>query len=233
MSHLIVNADDFGLAAGINRGIIEAHERGIVTSTSLMVDEPGSEEAARLGGESPALSVGLHVKLTGEDARPVIDLSDQDALVSELRRQTERFRALVGRDPAHIDSHHNVHLLPEAAASFGELAESHGVTLRGVSEIRYFPSFFGQWDGVTHLEQIGFETLLEMIEHEFAEEGFTELGCHPGYFDSGLDSSYAIERETELRTLCDPRVRAKLDELGVELCSSSAARELMASPAGG
>ena len=44
--HLIVNADDFGYSRGVNRGIIEAHERGIVTSASLMVKQPASEEAA-------------------------------------------------------------------------------------------------------------------------------------------------------------------------------------------
>jgi predicted glycoside hydrolase/deacetylase ChbG (UPF0249 family) len=230
MSYLIVNADDFGLTAGINRGIIEAHERGIVTSTSLMVDEPASEEAARLCADLPELSVGLHVKLTDEDARPAFDLSDKEALTAELRRQTERFGALLGRNPAHLDSHHNVHLFTEAAPWFAELADARDITLRGDSKVRYFPSFFGQWDGETHLEQIGVEMLLEMIESELAAEGITELGCHPGYVDPGLDSSYAIERETELRTLCDPRIRAELDELGVELIGSSEARALVAAP---
>ena len=50
--HLIVNADDFGQSAGINRGIIEAHEHGIVTSTSLMVRWPAA--GARWGSASPS-----------------------------------------------------------------------------------------------------------------------------------------------------------------------------------
>jgi chitin disaccharide deacetylase len=226
VKYLIVNADDFGLTAGVNRGILEAHERGIVTSASLMVDERASEEAARLSAGLPALSIGLHVQITDEYARPVFDLSDRTALIAELQRQTERFCTLLGRDPAHLDSHHNVHLLPEAAPWFSELAKSRAITLRGRSPIRYFPSFFGQWDGETHLEQIEVASLLEMIESELGE-GFTELGCHPGYVDPALDSSYSIERETELRTLCDLRVRAKLEELGIELIDSTVGRELL------
>ena len=60
---VIVNADDFGFSPGVSRGIVAAHERGIVTSASLMVRWP----AAAYGRAHPALSVGLHVDL-GQDA---------------------------------------------------------------------------------------------------------------------------------------------------------------------
>jgi len=227
MRYLVVNADDLGQTPGINRGIREAHEHGIVTSASLMVDEPASEEAAGFGATLPALSIGLHVKVTDEHAHPAIDLRASATLSAELERQLERFRELTGSQPAHLDSHHNVHFLPAAAPCFAEVAESLGLVLRGSSPILYFPSFYGQWDGETHLEQIGADALLAMIESEVGE-GFTELGCHPGYVDPTLESTYAIERETELRTLRDPSVRVRLDELGLELVSSTAARDLLA-----
>src|SRR5437899_1259327 len=60
---LIVNADDFGQTAGINRGIIEAHERGIVTSVSLMTRWPAAHEAARYCLSHRSLSLGLHFDL--------------------------------------------------------------------------------------------------------------------------------------------------------------------------
>jgi chitin disaccharide deacetylase len=227
---LIVNADDFGASSGVNRGIIEAHERGIVTSTSMMVDERASEHAATMIDDLPNLSVGLHVRLTDEHARPLFDLRDRTAVTSELRRQLDRFRELVRRDPAHLDSHHNVHVLPQVAQPFRGLADSFGVVLRGCSPIRYFPGFYGQWDGETHLEHIGVESLLGMLEREL-EEGITELGCHPGYVDSSLDSTYAIERETEIGSLVDPRVRRTLDDLGVRLVDSIAARAILAGDA--
>ncbi|MEK6272494.1 MAG: ChbG/HpnK family deacetylase [Actinomycetota bacterium] len=227
MRYLIVNADDLGQTSGINRGIAEAHGRGVVTSASLLVDEPASAEAAGLSAELPELSIGLHVKITDEYARPLIDLRDATALSAELCRQVELFQALLGRGPTHLDSHHNVHLQPAAAPHFGELAQKHGLALRGCSPIRYFPRFFGQWDGETHLEQISIESLLAMFERDVGH-GFTELSCHPGYVDATLTSTYSIEREAELHTLCDPLIRSRLDELGVELVSSAAAGGLLA-----
>src|SRR5690242_16059714 len=61
--HLIVNADDFGLTRGINRGVIEAAERGILTSASLMVRYPAAAEAASYVSRNRAFSLGLHVEL--------------------------------------------------------------------------------------------------------------------------------------------------------------------------
>lgn len=60
---LIVNADDFGRTPGINRGIVEAHVGGIVSSTTFMVNQPATEEAAALANEHPRLGVGLHLTL--------------------------------------------------------------------------------------------------------------------------------------------------------------------------
>ena len=60
MRRLIVNADDFGLTAGVTDGIVEAHVNGIVTSTSLMVDAAGAAYAVSRAREHPGLSVGLH-----------------------------------------------------------------------------------------------------------------------------------------------------------------------------
>src|SRR5260370_7598521 len=57
---LIVNADDFGQSFGVNQGIMEAHERGIVTSASLMVRWPAAREAAAYAKKHPRLSLGLH-----------------------------------------------------------------------------------------------------------------------------------------------------------------------------
>jgi predicted glycoside hydrolase/deacetylase ChbG (UPF0249 family) len=69
---------------------------------------------------------------------------------------------------------------------------------------------------VTHLEQISLPSLVRMLESE-ARSGVAELACHPGYVDPGLRSSYAVEREAELGTLCDPSLRHVLAELGIRL----------------
>src|SRR5580693_1252432 len=68
---LIVNADDFGLSHSVNEAVIRAHCEGILTSASLMVNEPGFDEAVKLAKENPKLGVGLHLTLLhGHSALP-------------------------------------------------------------------------------------------------------------------------------------------------------------------
>src|SRR5438874_174948 len=114
---LIINADDFGMCGGVNRGIAIAHERGVLTSASFMVRHDSASEAARYAHAHPSLSVGLHVDLVQWSCRDynwtldyqVTDLDDEPAVEAEVRRQLEKFRTLLGRDPTHLDSHQHVH----------------------------------------------------------------------------------------------------------------------------
>lgn len=214
--YCIVNADDFGASRGINRGIVAAHHGGVVSSASLMVNTPHSEEAVLLSRDAPDLSLGLHVNFTNEDGPGLVDLHDAEECRVELGRQLDRFEELVGAMPTHLDSHHNVHMRPGLIDCFVELARRHGLPLRGRSRVRYFSRFYGQWDGETHPEQISTESLVGMLAAEFGV-GITELSCHPGFVDSDFRSPYLAEREIELRTLCDPEVSAALTRLGIHL----------------
>jgi len=204
---LVVTADDFGITHGITRGIVQAHREGILTSTSLMVHRPAAVEAAALSRECPALSVGLHLEL---------DPDSREDVPAELQRQLDRFVHLVGAPPTHADSHHDVHRNPRIQPHVRAWARRVGMPLRGYSDVRHLPKFYGQWGGETHLEQVTFEGLLRLLDAELGP-GVTELTCHPGYVDEGLASSYTVEREAELRTLCDPRVRPALEERGIRL----------------
>jgi predicted glycoside hydrolase/deacetylase ChbG (UPF0249 family) len=229
MKYLIVNGDDFGAGRGINRGILQAHRCGILTSASLMVDMPGSAEAAELAREAPGLSVGLHVDLTHEGGAPLVDLEDEEACGRELGRQLARFQALLGQLPTHIDSHRNVHRLPALRPLFVALARSHALPLREHSPARYFPSFYGQWGGETHLEQVSVAALCRMLRDEIGD-GVTELACHPGQPDPEFHSSYSSEREAELSTLCDPSLRASLAALGFRLIGFRELSRVAAAP---
>src|SRR3954465_14269535 len=112
---LIVNADDFGQSAAITRGILRAHEHGIVTSTSLMVRAPAASYAAEHAGE---LDLGLHIDLgewTYRDGGwlPVyerVPMCDRSAVEDEINFQLNQFRRLTGKSPSHLDSHQHVHL---------------------------------------------------------------------------------------------------------------------------
>jgi predicted glycoside hydrolase/deacetylase ChbG (UPF0249 family) len=135
---------------------------------------------------------------------------------AECRAQLERFRSLLGRDPTHIDSHQHVHRNEPVTSAVAEVAAEIGVPVRG-REIRYEGSFYGQTGtGEPFPEGIAPERLVELIDA--LPPGWTEIGCHPGIgVESG--SSYAGERERELRTLCHPSVAAALLDAGVRLRS--------------
>lgn len=79
MRRLIINADDFGLTAGVNRGIVEAHEHGVVTSATLMANGPAFEEAIALAQSRPRLGVGCHVVLV--DGAPLLNKTDVVSLL--------------------------------------------------------------------------------------------------------------------------------------------------------
>ena len=221
---LIINADDFGLSPGTNRGIIRAFEHGVLTSASLMVRWPAANEAARYARANPALGLGLHLDL-GEwayrDGRwvqlyRVVPLDEPRLVAEECRRQLAKFRELVGRDPDHIDSHQHVHREGPVSRVVSELASELTVLVRhGVPGVRYCGGFYGQsTEGQPYSAGISVENLVRLIDE--VPPGATEIACHPGE-DDGLDTMYRIEREGEVRTLCDPRVREELNRTGVTL----------------
>jgi predicted glycoside hydrolase/deacetylase ChbG (UPF0249 family) len=208
---LIVNADDFGLARGVNEGIVEAHVNGIVTSTSLMVRRSAADEAAALAAAHPDLSLGLHFEDEGSD------LGDPGQAERAFLAQLGRFRELVGRDPTHVDSHHHVHA--RHLSVFKSLVDPLGVPLRHDGRVPYIEGFWGQ----PELAHIGRAFLLELVDAE-AVEGFNELGCHPARISDDLRSSYVEERAVELRTLSEPGLTQELESLGVRLASYRAWR---------
>jgi predicted glycoside hydrolase/deacetylase ChbG (UPF0249 family) len=151
-ARLIVNADDFGISEAVNRGIVDAHDRGIVTSTSIMATGAAFEQAVELARSRPGLAVGVHLVLT--EHRPLVGATLVPSLVEaggqfaahvaqllakdlrgrislpearlELEAQLTRARA-AGIAVSHIDGHQHVHVLPGIAGVVAELAAQHGV----------------------------------------------------------------------------------------------------------
>lgn len=147
---LVVTADDLGLSHGVNRGVLAAHQGGIVRSASLLVTFPASEEGAALAREAPALEIGLHIDLV--EGWPVSDPARVPSLVdaegrflglaelfrrlatgrvragdvaAEVRAQVARARAL-GTPALAWDSHRHVHLFPLVARVVGAVAHEAG-----------------------------------------------------------------------------------------------------------
>jgi predicted glycoside hydrolase/deacetylase ChbG (UPF0249 family) len=230
MSHMpryvIVNADDFGQSPGINRGIMQAYEQGIVTSASLMVRWPAAVEAAAYSRRHPDLSLGLHIDCGEYACRDgqwvpvyeVVATQDTRAVAAEVSRQLATFRRLVGRDPTHIDSHQHVHHREPLRTLLGTMARELLVPLRHYTAVvHYCGDFYGQTaegaalPGVISVE--GLTTILARLPH-----GYSEVGCHPG-LACDLETMYRHERCEEIQVLCDPRIRAAIAALRLELCS--------------
>lgn len=227
MKHLIVNADDFGLTAGINAGIVQAHLHGIVSSTTLMVHGAAAAEAAAWARAHPSLGVGLHIDLwehvlrDGEWVRTYEHCAgDADAVLAEIERQLVRFRSLLGREPDHIDTHQHVHRRHPVGDVVRAVATRHGLALREHAGLRYVGGFYGQdGTGGPYPEGITPQRLMELIDL-LPDGEVTELSCHPGQVaaDDALGGTmYRIERNTEIATLCDPRVRARVARGDVRL----------------
>jgi predicted glycoside hydrolase/deacetylase ChbG (UPF0249 family) len=247
---LIVNADDFGRAEAIDRGILRAHRDGIVTSTTLMTNAPGTAHAARLARETPALDVGVHLVLTY--ARPLSDPSrlrsivrddgsfprpaellqrdiDRDEALAEYRAQFARARDLIGRVPSHVDSHHWVHDHPALSWALCQLARETGTAARthdAKQRDEYRASGVRTPDrfirAFQHEGHVSVDSLIAIIDG--VEEGTSELMCHPGEPDADLEatSGYAKLRPVELATLTDSRVRDALARRSITLTTFAA-----------
>ncbi len=137
MRRLIVNADDFGYTTGVNRAIVEAHTRGVVTSSTLMASGHAFAEAAQLAKSNPRLSVGCHVVLI--DGEPVLGANavpsltrdshfrdglktfalraiagrmDDDQITAEATAQIRKVQS-AGITVSHFDTHKHTHLFPK------------------------------------------------------------------------------------------------------------------------
>jgi predicted glycoside hydrolase/deacetylase ChbG (UPF0249 family) len=242
---LIVNADDFGRTAGINRGVLEAHRQGIVTSATAMVLESGAAEGIRQAiADAPRLSLGLHCVVTGGGrpacaassvptlapggrfARKPEDLPDAippDEVRRELSAQIAVFEAMARRPPSHLDSHHHAALHPAIAPVFTAVARERGLAVRGATAAardRLRSAGLRVPDAFLdtfYATGATRENLRFLIER--LEPGTTELMCHPGYVDEELlrGSSYAAERSREVAALCDPDVTAVIRVRKIEL----------------
>ncbi|MGA9529038.1 MAG: ChbG/HpnK family deacetylase [Terriglobales bacterium] len=158
MRQLIVNADDFGLTAGVNRAIIEAHRDGIVSSATLMANGAAFDDAVHAARNFPKLSVGCHIVLvdgspiatpSGLDtllairsaepeqfysslsafaARAMLGGFDREQLVEEITAQIKKIQA-AGIEVSHLDSHKHTHIFPEILAAMLRAARICGVRI--------------------------------------------------------------------------------------------------------
>jgi len=262
---LIINADDYGLTRGVSRGIREAHLRGIVSSTTAMMNMPGVKEDLHLAlDETPRLGMGVHLVLTaGQPVRtpeqvpglfaadgrfmPLDHLTGNrkhlplDQVRAEWRAQIERFVAVTGKAPDHLDSHHHTsffseglfRLMLELAQEYGcavrcprQMLDGGGLPAEVEAELAVFaPPLLTEFAARTtdffistfYDEGATLPHLLSILES--LPEGATEVMCHPALADNDLAaiSGYVYPRERELAVLSDPALVPAFAERGIQL----------------
>ncbi len=150
---MIVTADDFGLSSPVNEAIAKAHEKGILTTTSLMVSAPAAAEAIELAKKLPDLNVGMHLVLSnGKATLPASSISKlvnskgefsnsqvcsgikmffnaraKEQLEKEIRAQFEAFKA-TGLKLDHVNAHNHMHLHPTVFDLIIKIGKDYGVT---------------------------------------------------------------------------------------------------------
>jgi predicted glycoside hydrolase/deacetylase ChbG (UPF0249 family) len=197
---LIVNADDFGYSHSINNGIVEAHEKGIVTSTSVMVNAIASDEAKYLT-KYPDLSIGLH-----------FELKEVVGVEAELKRQIEKFVSIVGKMPDHIDTHKRRTTDEGIKEVLEAYAKTNNIPVRNFNA-KHIGSF-----GINS-NDASVAQLKQGIDE--ATEEYNELMTHCGYSDDYLreHSSYSDPREQELASILDPSIKEYITDKDLQLIS--------------
>jgi predicted glycoside hydrolase/deacetylase ChbG (UPF0249 family) len=213
VSRLIVNGDDFGLTAGVNRAILELHAAGVLTSATLMAKAAATDEAIELALGTPSLSVGCHAVLV--NGEPVLSPREISTLID---RRTDRFMPtlgaflrrlltgglrsdeieaeaaaqialLQGRGIAltHIDTHKHTHIFPAVLRPLLSAARAAGI--RAVRN-PFEPKWSRRATRGASLRRRAEMNVLRLLEPAFqrivAEEGFTTTNGTIGVRATGI-----------------------------------------------
>lgn len=212
---LIVNADDFGLSPGVNKGIIETYLNGILSSTTLMVNQPYAEHAIELYKNYNGLGLGIHLTFDkGKALYGISSLTDdegnfkkyplllksakKDDFINEIEAQILKFKELCGKMPTHMDSHHHIHIkLQEAFEAVEIISKKYNLKYRKNDELI----------GEFYENNVSLNEFYSLINAKNTET--IEFMCHPAVVDIPLleTSSYTYKREEELKILINSQVK--------------------------
>lgn len=235
MRHLIVNADDFNLTEGISRAVFLTHDKGIVNSTSVMINLPISKSQFEGLRRRPNLATGLHLNVTSGLARfkkADVYLSgqfDPRNLKTEYNAQIQYFYSIFKRLPDHLNTHHHIHASKKVFSVLAELAAKYQIPIRRVGAIHESPLqkivttdyFFGNLSPQKFWTE---ESLLNFLEN--LPEGTSEIMCHPGFVDRELrsKSSFLTGRDCERRLFSKNSIRQFLRNQGIQQIKFSSLR---------
>lgn len=244
MKRLIINADDFNLTPGVTRGVLKAHDEGILTSTTILINLPLEEKTVREVSKRKRLGIGLHLNVTlGKPLTRSTSLVNTEGtflrpqnyaqrlprigdLIREYETQVQLFQKRFSRKPDHLDTHHHLHDHPLFFKALSLTARKWKLPIRRsrifqlgeyagwLKGLQTTDFLFGNLEAHRHWERNSFLGIATNLP-----EGTSEIGCHPGFCDVQLRtiSSFQKAREEELKLFSDKRLRKILSDLKIEL----------------
>ena len=238
---LIINADDFGLSNAVTYGIYDCIKRGVVTSTTQMMNTKATELASELIIKNPDLKVGLHTNISygkpltncpslikdGYFIKPKDLLNDDNydekEIYLELKAQYNKFLKLNNKKPTHLDSHLYAHQkFEKVRKQLIKLSEEENIPIREYENIFYesvcFERGFRVLPGETLKEAK--EKFIRLIEMN-KDKKTVEIMVHPGYVDIDMlqFSSYNHQRIMEAAVLLDKEIKKYMSDNNIELVS--------------
>jgi predicted glycoside hydrolase/deacetylase ChbG (UPF0249 family) len=239
---LIINADDLGLSPEVNRGIFIAHEKGVVTDASLLIQGPYAQQAIETIKQNPSFHVGIHVDLDPLLAwkspgieqfprRKLLEMMNEPDFVKQVRKEIDKqVRGFLneGLIPSHIDTHHHVHGFPRIFELLIEIMDRHGIRSMRFSKKGYallgredipITSEQAQWmeDALRKRKILHPHLLIDPIFSFSLKKipaGVTELMVHPSM---GGDEW----RQKDFEMLINPLFMRTVRDEGIQLISFS------------
>lgn len=191
MKKIIINADDYGLSKKFNQGTLELIEKGIVTSTTVMIGRDFVNPNDLLKFDD--VSVGLHLELSEKTSR------------GEIVDQIIKFKEEFGKMPSHLDGHQHCHISDSNIETVVSVAQENELSVRSrFKEDRKILRDHGvrTCDEFVSWHPNRKEKFFDKLDNisELAEE-VIEIVCHPGYFDENCSYPYNKRREEEFSIL--------------------------------
>jgi predicted glycoside hydrolase/deacetylase ChbG (UPF0249 family) len=225
MKRLIVNAANFGLSTVVNRAVIEAFQKGVLTSASLLVGKPATEEAVSMAKDNSNLGIGVQLSLTEflyvNKERGVATFYWDDSvpikkIIDSVKMQIEEALS-TGLPIDHVNSTWDIHLRPELVYIICSICSEYNI-----KNIRFYNKYYevnypGMDIGIIKkfLSLYGFKYPEHFIDGWYYgnldtyTEGTAELRTFPAYYDA--------RGEEELKVLLNPEVKKYIEEVGIQL----------------
>lgn len=230
IKRLIINADDLGMTPLITKGIIDGHQDGLITSTTVLMNSPYTKDALE-AVKHLDIGVGVHLNVTflspltkgksfliNERFKKPHEYEhiniDSEELYEEWKAQIDLFIKMTGHKPTHLDTHHNIHDYYHDV--YRRLSRKYDLPVRELNHVVNDYEIVKLIPFKDTLCQL--EDFINICENN---EGTIEIMTHSGYCDQELKdlSSYSTGREKELSFWKDPHVKDYLLNHDIELIS--------------